>query len=119
MAKEKWGDSMNTMIINGQKATISYDESMDMFRGEFIGLNGGADFYAADIAGLHREGEVSLNVFLDMCREDGAEPYKAYSGKFNVRIAPELHADVAAIAKSKGESLNQFVAETLEQAVHA
>ncbi len=63
------------------------------------------------------EGETSLNVFLDMCREDGAEPYKAYSGKFNIRIAPELHANVAAVAKSKGESLNQFVAETLEQAI--
>jgi len=108
---------MNTMIINGQKATISYDENMDMFRGEFVGLNGGADFYASDIAGLHHEGETSLNVFLDMCSEDGVEPYKAYSGKFNVRIAPGLHADVVAAAKSKGESLNQFVSETLEQAI--
>jgi len=110
---------MNTMIINGQKATISYDESLDMLRGEFIGLNGGADFYAADIAGLHREGAKSLDVFLDMCREDGAQPYKAFSGKFNVRIAPELHAEIVAAAKSKGESLNRFIAETLEQAVHS
>ncbi|MDX8397155.1 MAG: YlcI/YnfO family protein [Mariprofundaceae bacterium] len=47
------------------------------------------------------------------------EPYKSFSGKFNVRIAPELHADVVAAAKSKGESLNQFVAETLEQAIQA
>jgi len=54
-----------------------------------------------------------------MCREDGVEPYKSFSGKFNVRIAPELHADVVAAAKSNGESLNQFIAETLEHAVHA
>lgn len=110
---------MNTMIIDGQKATISYDEDIDMFRGEFIGLNGGADFYAADIAGLHQEGAASLKVFLAMCREDGVEPYRAFSGKFNVRLAPELHADVVAAAKSKGESLNQFVAETLKHAVQA
>ena len=44
-----------------------------MFRGEFVGLNGGADFYAQDIAGLRREGAASLRVFLDMCREDGVE----------------------------------------------
>jgi len=25
-----------------------------MFRGEFVGLNGGADFHAIDIEGLHR-----------------------------------------------------------------
>jgi len=110
---------MNTMIIEGQKATITYDEDLNMFRGEFVGLNGGADFYATDIEGLHKEGTTSLHVFLDMCREDDVEPYKAFSGKFNVRIAPELHADVVAAAKSHGESLNQFVAETLEQAVRA
>jgi len=110
---------MNMMIINGQKATICYDEDVDMFRGEFVGLNGGADFYAKDIQGLHDEGATSLKVFLDMCKEDDVEPYKVFSGKFNVRIAPDLHADVVAAAKSKGESLNQFVVETLEQAIHA
>jgi len=110
---------MNTMMINNQKAVISYDEDIDMFRGEFIGLNGGADFYAKDIQGLHNEGAASLQAFLDMCEEDGVEPYKNFSGKFNVRIAPALHADIVTAAKSKGESLNQFVAETLEQAIHA
>ena len=110
---------MNMMIINGQKATISYDEDIDMFRGEFVGLNGGADFYAQDIKGLHEEGAKSLQVFLDMCKEDGREPYKNFSGKFNVRINPELHADIVAAAKSKGESLNQFIAETLQRATKA
>jgi len=30
-----------------------------------------------------------------------------------------LHADIVAAAKSKGESLNQFVAETLQRATQA
>lgn len=34
-------------------------------------------------------------------------------------MPPELHADVVASAKSKGESLNQFITETLDQAVHS
>ncbi len=110
---------MNTMLINDQKTTISYDENIDMFRGEFIGLNDSAGFYAADIAGLHVEGAKSLKVFLEMCREDNAQPYKTFSGKFNVRIPPELHAEIVATAKSKGESLNRFIAKTLEQAVHS
>jgi len=84
-----------------------------MFRGEFTGLNGGADFYARDIEGLRQEGEISLRVFLDMCREDGVEPRKAYSGRFNLRISPELHAEIAARAATSGKSLNQWVAETL------
>ena len=42
-----------------------------MFRGEFAGLNGGADFYATTVDGLKEEGRKSLKVFLEMCAEDG------------------------------------------------
>ena len=35
---------MNIMEINGYRAVVQYDPEIDMFRGEFIGLNGGADF---------------------------------------------------------------------------
>ena len=61
---------MNTMEINGHEATIQYDPEIEMFRGEFVDLNGGADFYAKDIDGLRKESEISLNVLLAMCRED-------------------------------------------------
>ena len=104
----------NTMVIDGYKAVIQFDPDIDMFRGEFVGLNGGgADFYARDVGGLRKEGAVSLKVFLDMCEEDGVEPRRGYSGRFNVRISPELHASAAAAAAAEGKSLNQWVASTL------
>ena len=103
----------NTMEINGYKAIIQFDPDIDMFRGEFIGLNGGADFYARDVAGLRKEGAASLKVFLEMCEEDGVEPRKWYSGRFNLRISPELHASAAAAAAAEGKSLNQWIAGTL------
>ena len=40
------------MTIDGQKAVIACDPEIEMFRGEFIGLSGGADFHAADVASL-------------------------------------------------------------------
>ncbi|WP_349569450.1 type II toxin-antitoxin system HicB family antitoxin [Azotobacter salinestris] len=109
----------NTMVIDGYKAVIEYDPEIEMFRGEFVGLNGGADFYAADIEGLKREGATSLRVFLEMCAEDGVEPRKVFSGKFNVRVPPELHADMAVAAAAAGKSLNQWVVETLDREAHA
>ncbi len=48
---------------------LSYDLETDVLRGEFIGLNGGADFYADNVADLHREGTASLQTFLEGCRE--------------------------------------------------
>jgi predicted HicB family RNase H-like nuclease len=60
-----------------------------------------------------------LRVFFDVCREKGIEPYKEYSGKFNLRIPPELHAEIAARAAAEGKSLNQWIVETIDQMVHA
>jgi len=53
-----------------------------------------------------------------MCDEEGIEPKKDYSGKFNVRVPPELHADISSAATAEGKSLNQWVVETLDHAVH-
>jgi predicted HicB family RNase H-like nuclease len=54
-------------------AKIVYDADLDMFRGEVLGLNGGADFYGPDPADLWVEFRKSLQVFLDVCREKGIE----------------------------------------------
>ena len=67
---------INLMTIQGYKAVVAYDPDIDMFRGEFVELRGGADFYATDVAGLRREGEISLKVFLEMCGEKDIEPRK-------------------------------------------
>ena len=40
----------SVMIIEGQRAVIEYDPEIEMFRGEFIGSNGSADFYAKNIS---------------------------------------------------------------------
>ncbi|VVE18880.1 DNA repair protein [Pandoraea fibrosis] len=90
-----------------------------MFRGEFVGLNGGADFYADDVSGLRREGELSLKVFLEECARRGVEPQKQFSGKFVIRLNPKAHEAAAIAAAAHGQSLNQWVADTLEQAAHA
>ena len=86
----------NVMKIGGYQAVIAFDPEISMFRGEFPGLNGGADFYAADVDGLHREGEISLRVFLEACRQRGIDPRKHYSGKFVLRLDPVsyTHLDV-------------------------
>ena len=36
---------MNIMSVDGYQAKIEYDAEHDMFRGEILGLHGGADFY--------------------------------------------------------------------------
>ena len=108
---------MNTMEINGYQAVIMYDPEIDMFRGEFVGINGGADFYATTVEGLRTEGELSLKTFLEMCAEEGVEPRKQFSGKFNVRVPPALHERLAAQAAAHGKSINTWIVEMLSDSV--
>jgi len=107
---------INVMTIGGHRAVVQFDPDIQMFRGEFVGLNGGADFYADSIEGLHREGETSLKVFLQMCKEDGVDPVRHFSGKFQVRVPETVHAKASEAARARGVSLNQFVMSAIEMA---
>lgn len=106
----------NVLDIDGYKAVVAFDPDIRMFRGEFLGLSGGADFYAATVEALYEEGRNSLRVFLDMCREKGIEPRRAYSGRFNVRLDPETHAAAAVAAAANDVSLNEWVAKAIDAA---
>ena len=46
---------MNLMEVDGYNAKIEYDAELDMFRGEILGLTGGADFYGKNPAELRTE----------------------------------------------------------------
>lgn len=100
----------------GYKAVISYDEETCMFRGEFIGLNGGADFYAKDAEGLKKEGQISLDIFLRMCKEDGVQAKKQYSN-FALRLDPETYYEASTVASASGMSLNKWITRTIREAV--
>lgn len=117
MARRERGETMNIMVVGGYKAKIEYDPELDQFRGEILGLNGSADFYGTNPAVLRREFKNSLKVFLEVCKEKGIKPSKEFSGKFNLRIPPYLHAEVAARASAEGKSINQWVSEVLRNSV--
>lgn len=106
---------MNTMTVDGFTAKIEYDADLDTFRGEIMGLNGSADFLGKNPKELRAEFKKSLRVFLDVCREKGIEPRRSYSGKFNLRITPELHERLAIVAQAEGKSINAVAQEALEE----
>ena len=105
---------MNLMTYDGYQAKIEYDEDLDQFRGEILGLNGGADFYGKNPKELRAEFKKSLEVFLAVCNEKGIEPRRNFSGKFNLRISPELHERLAIAAQAEGKSINSIVQEALQ-----
>ena len=109
----------NIIEIDGHKAIVSFDPEIGMLRGEFVGLTGGADFYARDVDRLYQEGKTSLNVFLEMCKEKGLAPFRKFSGRFNIRLPPKMHEAAVVAAASENKSLNEWVTEAIEAAAEA
>ena len=105
------------MSVDGYRAKIAYDPELDQFRGEILGINGSADFYGKSPANLRKEFKKSLGVFLEVCEEQGLHQIKEYSGKFNLRIPPRLHSEIATRAKAEDKSINQWVFEILDKSV--
>ena len=108
---------MNVMTLNGYHAKIEYDEALDLFRGEILGLSGGADFYGKNPRELRAEFKKSLRVFLEVCKEKGLEPRRHFSGKFNLRIPAELHERLAIAAQAQGKSINTLAQEALQRSI--
>lgn len=108
---------MNVMTIDGYHAKIEYDPELDRFRGEILGLSGGADFYGRNPKELRAEFKRSLRVFLEVCQEKGIEPRRHFSGKFNLRIPAELHEKLAIAAQAQGKSINTLAQEAIQERI--
>ena len=103
----------------GYTGKVDFDDEAEIFHGEVCGLRDVVTFQAAHASDLKQAFRDSIDDYLDLCNESGREPDKPCSGKFIVRIAPELHRELQSQAAALGVSLNSFVAQVLDRAVSA
>ncbi len=94
---------------------VEYDSDGKIFTGETIGLRDVVTFQGRTPEELERSFHESVDFYLEMCQQDGVIPDKAFSGKFNVRIAPQIHRQIATRAAQDRVSLNRWVSDTLVQ----
>jgi len=96
---------------------IEYDQQGKIFTGEVIGLRSVITFQGKTSEELETSFQDSIEFYFQMCAEDGIEPEKPYSGKFNLRINSNLHQTIAARAASEKLSLNEWVTVAIEKAL--
>jgi predicted HicB family RNase H-like nuclease len=104
------------MTYKGYEAIIEYDEDAELFHGEVMNLRDVITFQGQSVGELKKAFADSVEDYLAFCQERGEEPEKPYSGQFVVRVAPPLHRAVVMAARKAGQSLNKWVASTLERA---
>ena len=103
------------MQYKGYTARVEFDQDAGVLFGEVEGLRDVVTFETDDVKDMTRAFHESVDDYLAMCAERGEEPEKPYSGKFLLRVEPELHRDVAKAAARAGTSLNAYVGEILKR----
>lgn len=102
------------MKYKGYRAAISYDEHDRIFIGEVFGVSDSLNFHGYSIDELEKSFHDCIENYLEMCARIGKEPQKEFSGSFNVRTSPSLHAKAAEYGAENGYSLNQVVSMAIE-----
>lgn len=98
----------------GYTGKVEFDEEARLFHGEIVCIRDVVTFQGTTVDELEQAFRDSVEDYLEMCREMGKEPDKPYSGRFMVRVPPDLHRSLAAKAEAEGVSLNSLVRRELE-----
>ena len=88
------------MNYKGYIGKVEYDDENRVFTGSVINTKTVITFQGSTVDEIESEFKASVDDYLEWCLEDGVEPEKPYSGRFNVRLSPELHQQAAYGAKS-------------------
>ena len=103
----------NMMKYKGYIGHVEYDDEAKIFHGKVVGLKDIITFQGKSVKELEQAFEDSVNDYLAFCKKRGEKPEKTFSGTFNLRIPPDLHAKLAFQARTMGVSLNNYVTEKL------
>ena len=103
----------------GYTGIVHFDADAMLFHGEIVGLNDVVTFRGMTPEEIKKEFEVSIDGYIDWCKELGQEPEKPFSGDIHLRVQPDFHATLASEAKSKGISLNNYIHQMLKRAVES
>lgn len=97
--------------------TVEFDEEAGVFHGEVINTKDVITFQGKCVKELNQAFIESVEDYLAWCAERGEEPDKPFSGKFVLRIDPEIHRELFIRAKKQNKSLNSLISEKLQEAL--
>jgi predicted HicB family RNase H-like nuclease len=105
------------MKYKGYVAKTEIDTESGLIFGEVIGLRDVVTFQGMSVAEAVRALQESVDLYLRTCAEQGLEPERPYSGSIVVRTKPRIHRALVALAKARGQSLNELVDQVLTRTV--
>ncbi|MCB0045741.1 MAG: type II toxin-antitoxin system HicB family antitoxin [Caldilineaceae bacterium] len=105
------------MNYKGYVGKVEFDDEANIFHGEVVNLRDVITFQGESVQELRQAFQDSVEDYLAFCAERGEEPERPFSGKFTVRISPELHRKLYVHAKLQDKSLNSWINMLFEESV--
>ena len=105
------------MEYKGYIGKVELDEEAGILHGEVINTRDVITFQGKTVEEINQSFKDSIDDYLDFCGARGEKPEKPYSGKFTVRLEPDLHRKIHINANLENMSVNTWVVEALESAV--
>jgi len=99
----------------GYIAEVGYEDGDESMHGSVVNARAVLHFAGRNIDELKAAFIDTIADYREWCKERGVEPERPYSGTLSLRLSPELHRRVAEQAARAGESINQFIADRLEE----
>lgn len=99
----------------GYSGLMEVDPEDGVIAGRVLGIRDVITFEGDTVPQAIQAFHDSVDDYLEFCAERGVAPEKPFSGRFVVRIRPELHRRLAILAEDCRQSLNAFITELLER----
>lgn len=104
---------MNKLEHRGYFGSVEYSAEDEILHGRVLNIHDIVTYEGESVDELKAHFMESVEGYLRMCAELGQTPDRPVSGKFNVRISPDLHRAAQRAAAEQDISLNEVVAQAL------
>jgi predicted HicB family RNase H-like nuclease len=105
------------MEYKGYIGHVEFDDEADIFHGEVINTRDVITFQGKNVDEIKQAFQDSIEDYLEYCTKLNQQPEKPFTGKFMLRIPPDLHRKIFVAAKQSGGSINTWIKDQLTQSV--
>jgi predicted HicB family RNase H-like nuclease len=99
----------------GYSGYVTYDDEAKIFHGEVLDTKDVITFQGRSVDEIEKAFRESVDDYLEFCKERREKPDKPFSGKFVIRMSPDLHHQIFIKASKEGKSINKWVIEKLQR----
>lgn len=101
----------------GYQGSVEFSSDDKILFGKILFIDSLIMYHGESVNKLEQAFHTAINEYLAHCAKNNKEPNKPYSGSFNVRIGSELHKTAVQRAYQEGQTLNEFVKLSIENAI--